>query len=302
MTKGELREIIKSHEMWLNNGYGKRANLCGADLSRTDLCGTNLRCADMSGTNLRLAYLCGADMSGTDLRCADMSGADMSGTNLRYADMSGADMSGTDLSRANLSGANLRGADMSGTDLSRAYLCGADMRGADLRGANLIGADLSGANLIGADLSGADLSGADMSGTDLSRANLSGARLNGADMRKVKYDEHTAFYALQCPEEGSFIGYKKAHGYIIKLEILADAKRSSATSRKCRCSAAKVLSITAVDGSADVAEIASDRDANFFYRVGDIVRVDNFDENKWNECSTGIHFFITRSEAEQYEG
>ena len=136
---------------------------------------------------------------------------------------------------------------------------------------------------------------------DLSGANLSGAYLIGADLSELVYNEDTAFYALQCPEEGSFIGYKKAHVYIIKLEILADAKRSSATSHKCRCSAAKVLSITTVDGSEEVKEIASDRDSNFIYRVGEIVRVDNFDEDRWNECSTGIHFFITRREAEQYE-
>lgn len=141
----------------------------------------------------------------------------------------------------------------------------------------------------------ANLCGADLSGANLSRANLC-----GTDLSKLIYDEDTAFYALQCPETGSFIGYKKAHGYIVELEILADAKRSSATSRKCRCSAAKVLSITTVNGRTKVKEIASNRDPNFVYRVGEIVRVDCFDEDRWNECSTGIHFFITRSEAERY--
>lgn len=28
--------------------------------------------------------------------------------------------------------------------------------------------------------------------------------------------------------------------------------------------------------------------------------VDNFDENRWNECAAGIHFFITREEAVRY--
>ena len=180
-------------------------------------------------------------------------------------------------------------------DGKRAVLCDVDLSNINLNHSDLRGADLSGANLIGANLSDANLSGA-----DLYCANLSDANLSGASLRNVKCDEHTAFYALQCPEEGSFIGYKKAHGYIVKLEILADAKRSSATSRKCRCSAAKVLSITTVDGSEEVKEIASDRDSDFIYRVGEIVRVDNFDEDRWNECSTGIHFFITRREAEQY--
>ena len=156
---------------------------------------------------------------------------------------------------------------------------------ADLRGANLRGANLSRANLSRADLCDADLCDADLS---------------GANLRELVYNEGTAFYALQCPEYGSFIGYKKAHGYIVKLEILADAKRSSATSRKCRCSAAKVLSITTVDGGTEAEEISSDRDSNFIYRVGEVVRVDYFDDDRWNECSTGIHFFITRSEAEQY--
>ena len=245
MTKGELREIIDSHEKWLNNGNGERANLRSANLSSANLSSANLRSADLSGANLS-----GADLSYADLRSA----------NLRSANLSGANLSSANLRSANLSGANLRSA---------------NLRGADLSHANLSSANLSSANLSYANLSGADLSGA-------------------------KYNEHTAFYALQCPDEGSFIGYKKAHGHIVKLEILADAKRSSATSRKCRCSAARVMSITTVNGIADVAEIASDRDANFVYRVGEVVHVDDFDDNRWNECSTGIHFFITRDEAVRY--
>lgn len=30
------------------------------------------------------------------------------------------------------------------------------------------------------------------------------------------------------------------------------------------------------------------------------VEVKNFDKNRWNECSTGIHCFITKREAELY--
>lgn len=36
------------------------------------------------------------------------------------------------------------------------------------------------------------------------------------------------------------------------------------------------------------------------YEVGKTVSVDDFDENRWHECSTGIHFFITREEAVRY--
>lgn len=232
------------------------------------------------------ANLCGADLSDTDLR----------NVNLHHAL----------LIHADLCNANLSGIDLCGVDLSDARLCNADLSCAIINAANLSYADLSGANLCytnlcNTDLHNANISDANLCGANLCGANLSRANLRGTDLSKLIYDEDTAFYALQCPETGSFIGYKKAHGYIVELEILADAKRSSATSRKCRCSAAKVLSITTISGkSTKVKEIASNRDSNFVYRVGEIVRVDCFDEDRWNECSTGIHFFITRSEAERY--
>jgi hypothetical protein len=40
----------------------------------------------------------------------------------------------------------------------------------------------------------------------------------------------------------------------------------------------------------------------FAYKVGDMVSVDDFDTNRWNECAPGIHFFITRQEAVDYIG
>ena len=202
---------------------------------------------------------------------------------------------------ANLSGANLRSANLRSANLSGADLSGANLSGANLSGADLSGADLSGANLSGANLSGADLSGANLSGADLRSANLSGADLRSADLLNVRYDECTGFFALVCPEEGSFIGYKKANGHIVKLRITEDALRSSATSRKCRCSKAEVLSITTLDGEDDeLTSIPSNYDSDFIYRVGTTVEVEDFETDRWDECAAGIHFFITRQEAVQY--
>ena len=134
------------------------------------------------------------------------------------------------------------------------------------------------------------------------RANLSGANLSEAEnVNTVKWNELTSFFSIVCPEIGPFIGWKKAGGYIVKLQITEDAKRSSATSRKCRCSKAIVLAIENMDGSnSSKTEVHSDRDWNFIYRVGETVEVTDFDEDRWNECSTGIHFFITRAEAVNY--
>ena len=178
-------------------------------------------------------------------------------------------------------------ANLCDADLRNASLCGADLRNARLRNASLCGADLRDANLRGASLCGADLR----------NANLCGAK----NTDKIAWDAYTAFYPLQCPETGSFIGYKKAADKIVMLEICADAKRSSATSRKCRCSKAKVLSITHLDGSdSGLTEVRSNYSKEFVYRVGETVEVPDFDDNRWNECAAGIHFFITREEAVKY--
>ena len=172
---------------------------------------------------------------------------------------------------------------------------------ANLSNADLFGADLSCANLRGADLSGVNLRGADLSGADLSFANLRGADLSGASMDQMIWDIHTVFYLLQCPDSGSYIGYKKASGLVVELEIPADARRSSATSRKCRASKAKVLSITDINGNPAGGQVKSNYDPNFVYAIGETVEVTDFDDNRWNECSTGIHHFITRAEAVIYE-
>ena len=104
----------------------------------------------------------------------------------------------------------------------------------------------------------------------------------------------------QCPD-GEFVGYKKAGGKIVKLLIPEDAKRSSATTLKCRCSKAKVLEIQEIDGSpSEVKDVLSKFDNDFIYRVGETVFVEDFDDNRWNECTTGIHFFISRDTAVSY--
>ena len=230
----------------------------------------------LNGKGGSRANLCDADLSGADLRCA----------NLRNADLRNAD-----LRCANLSDADLRDADLRGANLSNANLFGANLRGANLRGANLFGANLRGANLRGADLFGANLRD----------ANLSNANLREASIDQMMWNIYTVFYPLQCPESGSYIGYKKASGLVVELEIPADARRSSATSRKCRASKAKVLSITDINGNPAGGQVKSNYDPNFVYAIGETVEVTDFDDNRWNECSTGIHHFITRAEAVIYE-
>ena len=142
---------------------------------------------------------------------------------------------------------------------------------------------------------GADLCRADLCGADLCEADLCGAYLRGANLREAK----GAYMA--CPTDGSFIGWKKASGYIVKLQIPEDARRSSAGGEKCRCDKAYVAEIQNTDGTkADIEAIHSNRDNNFVYTVGATVEVPDFDDDRWNECAPGIHFFIDRRAAVEY--
>ena len=130
---------------------------------------------------------------------------------------------------------------------------------------------------------------------NLRRANLCGADLCGADLCEAK----GAYMA--CPTDGSFIGWKKASGYVVKLQIPEDARRSSAGGEKCRCDKAYVAEIQNADGTkADIEAIHSNHDNNFVYTVGATVEVPNFDDCRWNECAPGIHFFIDRRAAVEY--
>lgn len=87
---------------------------------------------------LQRANLVGADLSRTELRMA----------NLIHVDFTGADLTGANLTGANLSDANLSKASLRGAVLDGANLAGADLEGADLVHVNLTHVDLSAANNV----------------------------------------------------------------------------------------------------------------------------------------------------------
>ena len=198
--------------------------------------------------------------------------------------------------RADLSGANLRSANLRSANLSGADLSGANLRSADLCGANLSGADLSGANLRSANLYGANLYGANLRDADLRGANLRDANLYGANLWSANnLSDIAAAEASIVPEHGQFTGWKKCrNGILVKLVVGKKAKRSNATGRKCRAEYVKVIEVIG-------AEVGISRhDNKTEYRAGAIVRCDKWEENRWIECGGGIHFFLTRIEAQNY--
>ena len=208
------------------------------------------------------------------------------------------------LSYANLSYANLRSADISYADLSYADLSSANLHSANLRSADLRSADLRYADLGFTDLNFADLNSADLRSVNLRYADLHYANLNYAKNTETSIlNENTSFFALQCPEEGEFTAWKKCiNNTIVKLLITKDAKRSSATTRKCRASKAKVIAIyTQGKELKETVSTYSTYDKDFIYTIGEIVEPKNwYEDDRWTECGGWIHFFITRKEAEQY--
>ena len=137
--------------------------------------------------------------------------------------------------------------------------------------------------------SGANLYGADLYGADLRGANLRGAK-----------DADYAIALTRILPEGDIIGYKRCRdGKIVKLLIPKEAKRSHAFGRKCRAEFAEVLEIT--KGTRQLKTALSNYDSSFKFKVGETVRpTAPYDDDWTNECSTGIHFFITKLEAENY--
>lgn len=233
-----------------------------------------------------------AVMQDISLCMADLRGAYLHGANLRGAYLYGANLYGANLWDACLRGANLcdaylRGANLCGANLSDAYL-----RCAYLRDANLHGAYLHGAYLCDAYLHGADLYGANLYG-----ANLRDAYLRGANLHCAKNEP---FIPISCPSDGSFIGWKKIRGCLVKLLIPEDAKRSSATTNKCRCDKAKVLEIIDLTTNEHLDKIINEEYVKCVYKVGEMVYPDKFDKKRWEECSHGIHFFINKQEAVEY--
>ena len=195
---------------------------------------------------------------------------------------------GVSLSKANLKDANLSWANLEGANLE-----GANLEDADLSWADLVGANLADANIKDANLKGAILNGANLKGANIDRANFNAAHLNGA--------QNIPYIPLACPSEGAFTAWKKVNNeYLVKIQIPEDARRTSATSSKCRCDKAMVLDITSLDGEEHYNEVVNYNYKKTIYKVGEMVYPDSFDENRWNECSHGIHFFINKQDAINY--
>ena len=201
---------------------------------------------------------------------------------------------------------DLRGADLSyldfeWSDFTQVVLDHADLRGCNLANSRFEKCSLRGTNLGDADLSGANMRFCDFTGAHVEGANFDRTCLEYAKLDDMTSDNRTSHFRLHCPETGPFLAYKKCcNDRLVQLLVPADAKRTSATANSCRCNKAKVLTIKSFDYSQFFDEAWSLVDPDFVYRVGHWVEVKNFNEDRWMDSTTGIHFWLTREEAMAY--
>ena len=229
---------------------------------------------------------------------------DVDGWKEMRANLDGADISNTDLRFVNLKYASLNDVNFYKSDLREANFCKASLQHtnlsyADFGNASLVGAHLAHSNLAKADFGGANLCWANLRSCVFYHADLRFCNFISADLSCAKY---VPYIPLQCPSDGAFVGWKKVNNVLIKLEIPADARRSSATTKKCRCDKAKVLGFYDSLGSKelDITELVNDKFEKCKYVKGEMVYPDFFDEDRWNECSHGIHFFVNKQNAIDY--
>lgn len=205
---------------------------------------------------------------------------------LHNIDMTGWDMSNMDVSLSSFLGSTLDDVNFENSIIENALFDGCSMHGVNLKNANVTGSCFR----------SCDLGDANAEGTNFLRSVLELANMKG-----MKINDQTMWIRLHCPEKGVFLGYKKCLGdRLVQLLIPADAKRTSATGATCRCNKAKVLTIKSFDYQEQYDEAWSLVDENFVYRVGQWVEVKDFNEDRWFDSTTGIHFWLTREEAKAY--
>lgn len=280
-------------------------SLHGLDLHNVDLHDANLSQIDFSNVNLDKANLSGANLSKSILSFVSMNHTNLNKANLDYVYMH----------QVISSGAKLTNVFMPYCIIEQCAFYYCDFHSSFIGKSSIYNSVFDNCNCDHVEFCSTIFDGSFISTSTFVRANLLDASLEklyiGDDLNRI-YSEaiNVPNIPYKCPVEGSFIGWKKVYTsnfdhdewYLIKLEIPAVAKRSSSISNKCRCSMAKVVGI--YDKSGNPTEIKSiiNKNSNRHteYNVGEYVYPDSFDEDRWKECTHGIHFFIDKEEAMNY--
>lgn len=251
-----------------------------------------------------LAFV-GSDLSKLSFDRADLSDAWFKNCDLSYASFRGANLDGASFDKCYAEHPTFDGATMNGTNISYCYFKAACFFGTLMFNIKICCSFFLLCGFGGAHISVNEVdSETNFLDSDFTKAYA----LSPRELSSAK----NFSFPMICPDTGGFIGWKQCfisapdvpflRECIVKLRIPAEAKRSSATERKCRCDRATVLEIQDLEGNKLPEDTVAKSwyDKHFTYKVGEIVSVDNFCDDRWEECAPGIHFFITREEAVGY--
>lgn len=268
-------EVIAAHKEWIDSGYMQGNSEKRAMFSWCD-------CRGLKFDNLDLTY--------ADFICAQLDECIFTECKIEYANFDRSNLDGAKFIRCRLFDASFANSSLIETEF---------------RMSNLENVSFTSASLVHTKFD-------DYNNKDANSINWDCAELYGVD--------HTPYISMACPTEGSFIGWKKCRWFrkhcktdgsgtcetsvdyvIVKLLIPEDAKRSSGTGKKCRCDRAYVLDIQDFEGNTipDSAHVYSIYDPTFEYKIGALVlpKRDNFCRDRFQECASGIHFYIDRRAA-----
>lgn len=310
IERSEFDRRMEEHAKWLkNHEEGKRADFSDVDLSDMNLTDMDLSYAEMKGVNL----------SGANLTRANLSHANLWGAYLHNINLTEAILEETLFINANLTLSKLNGCRGEKTRFTFVCMWDCEVKNASLKKANFLEAQICNCDFTGSDLEEscfacADFDDAIFVNTKLCNADFdfadrtywtdfAGSDMTGISTADVDFDPdnlkgvnglHTPLF---CPEEGSFIAWKKCRdGKVVKLLIPEDAERKGSTLHSCRASKAVVLEIFDREGN-PVDEAVSRLDKEFKYTKGAIV-VPGASDPKRNGDVSGIYFVLSRAEAE----
>ena len=326
--------LSESVEYW----QSKKANFSDSSISDQDLSYKNLNRAIFSNTelknmNFKYSTLKYVDFSGAIINDCDFSNTDLTHTNFDGAKITSCNFSNAILEESqffnsyircsNFADSNLHDTSFKNTVSYQSVFSKADFTTSHFRHTRFYSSIMKEAKF--------DNTHIDFTEFDFSCLNCSS--FNKADIKFVTFDlaelydvdfkdieiKNVSFsksYGLEfiknfpnvpmiCPEVGSFVGYKFALSgnfiKIIKLSIPSSAKRLSVvSSRECRCDKAKVLAIEDIDGTeAKETNVHSWYNPGFIYELGKTVKADSFSDNRFNDYTNGIHFYMSKQEAIQ---
>ena len=310
IERSEFDRRMEEHAKWLkNHEEGKRADFSDVNLSGMDLSGMDFSYAEMTGVNLS-----GSDLTGANLSHANLWGAFLHNINLTRATLDETIFLSARLVHSKIDeckgektrftfacmwDCDIKNASLKKANFLQAEICDCDFTGSDLEEACFACADFDDATFVNTRLCHADFDYASRTyWTDFSGSDMTGLSTADVDFDPdYLMDVKGLHMHLFCPEEGSFVAWKKCReGKIVKLLIPEHAERKGNTVHNCRASEAVVLEIYDREGnSAD--EAVSLYNKEFKYVKGATVIAGELDPKQFSDVS-GIYFVLSRADAE----